>query len=34
MALTQPDRLNLKVLCLLALLGAILALVGWYRVLS
>jgi hypothetical protein len=34
MALTQPDRLNIKVLFLLALLGAILALVGWYRVVS
>ena len=31
MALTKPDRLNLRVLLLLAVLGAILALVGWYR---
>jgi hypothetical protein len=29
-----PDRLNLRVLLLLAILGAFLALVGWYRYLS
>jgi hypothetical protein len=29
-----PDRMNLRVLLLLAILGAFLALVGWYRYLS
>jgi hypothetical protein len=29
-----PDRMNLRVLLLLAILGAVLALVGWYRYLS
>ncbi len=31
MGLTVPDRLNSKVWLLLALLGAFLGLVGWYR---
>jgi hypothetical protein len=31
---SAPDRLNLRVLLLLAILGAFLALVGWYRYLS
>ena len=31
MSLTAPDRLNSKVWLLLALLGAVLGLVGWYR---
>ena len=26
-----PDRLNLRVLLMLAILGAALALIGWYR---
>ena len=26
-----PDRLNLRVLLIIALLGALLAIVGWYR---
>jgi hypothetical protein len=29
-----PDRMNLRVLLILAILGAFLALVGWYRYLS
>jgi hypothetical protein len=32
MSVSTPDRLNLKVWLLLAVLGAILAVVGWYRV--
>jgi hypothetical protein len=28
---TNPDRLNNRVLLLIALVGAVLALVGWYR---
>ena len=28
---TNPDRLNNRVLLLIAVVGAILALVGWYR---
>ena len=31
MSLTAPDRLNSKVWLLLALLGALLCLIGWYR---
>jgi hypothetical protein len=31
MATNAPDRLNLRVLLMLAILGAILAFVGWYR---
>jgi hypothetical protein len=27
----QPDRLNLRVWLMLAILGAVLCLVGWYR---
>ena len=27
----QPDRLNLSVWLMLAILGAVLCLVGWYR---
>jgi hypothetical protein len=29
-----PDRLNLRVLLMVAILGALLALVGWYRYLT
>ena len=29
-----PDRLNLRVLLMIALLGAALALVGWFRYLT
>lgn len=29
-----PDRLNSRVLLLLAILGAVLAVVGWYRFLA
>jgi hypothetical protein len=28
---TAPDRLNMRVLLMLAVLGVILAIVGWYR---
>jgi hypothetical protein len=28
---TTPDRINLRVMLLIALVGAALALVGWYR---
>ncbi len=28
---TTPDRMNLRVMLLIALVGAALALVGWYR---
>jgi hypothetical protein len=28
---TAPDRLNMRVLLMLAILGVILAIVGWYR---
>jgi hypothetical protein len=28
---TAPDRLNVRVMLLIALVGAALALVGWYR---
>jgi hypothetical protein len=31
---TTPDRLNLRVWLMLAVLGAILCLVGWYRYLG
>jgi hypothetical protein len=34
MPLTSPDRLNLRVWLLLALLGAMLCLVGWYRAIT
>jgi hypothetical protein len=30
----SPDRLNMRVWLMLAIVGAILALVGWYRYLS
>jgi hypothetical protein len=29
-----PDRMNLKIMLLIALVGAALALVGWYRYFS
>jgi hypothetical protein len=29
-----PDRVNSRVLLMLAILGAVLALIGWYRYLS
>jgi hypothetical protein len=28
---TAPDRLNMRVMLMLAVLGVILAIVGWYR---
>ena len=28
---TNPDRMNLRIMLLIALVGAALALVGWYR---
>lgn len=28
---SAPDRLNMRVLLMLAVLGALLAIVGWYR---
>ena len=31
MPTTAPDRLNLRVLLMIAILGAVLAVVGWYR---
>lgn len=31
MAPTTPDRMNLRVMLLIALVGAALALVGWFR---
>jgi hypothetical protein len=31
---TAPDRTNMRVLLTLAVLGALLALVGWYRYFS
>ena len=34
MATNAPDRINLRVLLLLAIVGALLALVGWYRYFS
>ena len=34
MGTTTPDRLNLRVWLMLALLGAILCFVGWYRYLG
>ena len=34
MATNAPDRINMAVLLLLALVGAVLAVVGWFRYLS
>jgi hypothetical protein len=34
MALNTPDRLNLRVWLMLAILGAILCVIGWYRYLT
>jgi hypothetical protein len=31
---TKPDRLNTRLLLMIALLGAILALIGWFRYFS
>ena len=31
MPAASPDRMNLKIMLLIALVGAALALVGWYR---
>jgi hypothetical protein len=31
---TTPDRLNLRVMLLIALVGAALALVAWYRLIA
>jgi hypothetical protein len=31
---TKPDRLNLGILLLVAILGAVLALIGWFRYFS
>jgi hypothetical protein len=28
---SKPDRLNLRLLLMLAILGAVLALIGWFR---
>jgi hypothetical protein len=28
---TKPDRLNVRLLLMIALLGAVLALIGWFR---
>ena len=28
---TRPDRLNLRLMLVLAILGAVLAAIGWYR---
>jgi hypothetical protein len=30
----KPDRLNLRILLIIAVVGAALALIGWYRYLS
>jgi hypothetical protein len=34
MPTANPDRLNLRVLLIIAILGALLAVVGWYRYFS
>jgi hypothetical protein len=34
MSPTAPDRMNMRVLLMLAVLGGLLALVGWFRVLA
>jgi hypothetical protein len=34
MATQAPDRMNMRVLLLLAVVGAVLAIVGWYRFFS
>jgi hypothetical protein len=34
MPTATPDRTNLRVMLLIALVGAVLALVGWYRYFS
>jgi hypothetical protein len=31
---TKPDRLNVRLLLMIALLGAVLALIGWFRYFS
>jgi hypothetical protein len=28
---TKPDKLNIRILLLVAILGAVLALIGWFR---
>jgi len=34
MRTSTPDRLNLRIWLMLAILGAVLAIVGWYRFFS
>ena len=34
MATSTPDRLNMRLLLLIAVVGAALALIGWYRYFS
>ncbi len=34
MQTNTPDRMNMRVLTLLAVVGAILCIIGWYRYLS